>query len=67
MDERVRMWSVEMTDSITFVAGLDTLEFREGCLTLADARLLRDWLTAHLPEHPTMPAGALDDMEADRG
>lgn len=25
-------------------------------LTFDHARALRDWLTAHLPEHPTMPA-----------
>jgi hypothetical protein len=32
-------------------------------LTMIEARALRDWLNAHLPEHPAMPADAFDDME----
>lgn len=35
-------------------------------VSLEFACQLRDWLNAHLPEHPAVPADAFDDMETAR-
>jgi hypothetical protein len=62
VDECVNVLCVENVCVLQSVSG-HAIVLNTGPMTHDGARILRDWLDQHLPEHPAVPADAFDDME----